>query len=88
MPSAQEDGSTACEDLVVLRSVTLGLALLVPAGAIDGLTRALRAVTVDAVERRRLGSAAQLLAATYTWSRALDVAMAQYRTLLQPSPNA
>jgi len=63
-------------------------ALLVPAGAIDGLTSALRRVTVDAAERQRLGRAAQALASTYGWTQALDVAMEHYRTLLNPIPHA
>jgi glycosyltransferase involved in cell wall biosynthesis len=58
-------------------------ALLAPVGNIDTLSRSIALLTTSAPDRVRLGEAACRLARGYSWKRALDVAIADYDTLLQ-----
>jgi glycosyltransferase involved in cell wall biosynthesis len=58
-------------------------ALLAPVGNIDMLRRSIQLLTTNASDRVRLGEAACRVASGYSWKRALDVAIADYDTLLQ-----
>jgi glycosyltransferase involved in cell wall biosynthesis len=58
-------------------------ALLAPVGNIEALTRAIALLTTSTSDRVRLGEAGCRVASGYSWSRALDVALAGYDALLQ-----
>jgi glycosyltransferase involved in cell wall biosynthesis len=58
-------------------------ALLAPVGNIDVLSRSIQLLTTSAPDRVRLGEAASRVAIGCSWNRALDVALADYDTLLQ-----
>jgi glycosyltransferase involved in cell wall biosynthesis len=58
-------------------------ALLVPVGDAQILAESLRVLTTDAAERARLAAGGARTAATYSWSRALGAALADYDALLR-----
>jgi glycosyltransferase involved in cell wall biosynthesis len=58
-------------------------ALLAPVGDIEALTRSIELLTTSASDRVRLGEAACRVASGYSWRRALDLALAEYDTLLR-----
>jgi glycosyltransferase involved in cell wall biosynthesis len=58
-------------------------ALLAPVGNIEALTRAIALLTTSTSDRVRLGEAGCRVASGYSWSRALNVALAGYDALLQ-----
>jgi glycosyltransferase involved in cell wall biosynthesis len=58
-------------------------ALLVPVGDVHLLAESLRALTADTAERARLAAAGSRTASTYSWTRALDAALADYDALLR-----
>ena len=58
-------------------------ALLVPVGDVQVLAESLRALTTDTAERARLADGGSRTASTYSWTRALDAALADYDALLR-----
>jgi glycosyltransferase involved in cell wall biosynthesis len=69
-------------DLAVLREVTGGHALLVPAHDVDAWTDALSRAVDDEALRRGLVEPARAQAATYTWARCAALTAAAYRRAL------
>ena len=59
-------------------------ALLAPVGDVEILARSLEALVTDPASRTRLSEAGGKLASGYSWTRALDVALADYDLLLRP----
>jgi glycosyltransferase involved in cell wall biosynthesis len=60
-------------------------ALLAPPGGLVRLAETLERLILQPPERRRLGEQGAVLAATYSWSRALERATEQYDALLRQS---